>query len=62
MLKINSETFVPEVGVEPTSLTAHDFESCMFANFITRALFYVDIAIILGYSKDINKWPELLVL
>ena len=28
---------VPEVGLEPTSLSAHDFESCMFANFITLA-------------------------
>ena len=29
--------YLPEVGVEPTSLSAHDFESCMFASFITRA-------------------------
>src|SRR3989338_1569777 len=25
------------VGIEPTSLAAHDFESCMFTNFITSA-------------------------
>ena len=28
---------VPEVGLEPTNLAAHDFESCMFTNFITPA-------------------------
>ena len=26
-----SSVLVPEVGVEPTSLSAHDFESCVFA-------------------------------
>ncbi len=30
--------FMPEVGVEPTSLAARDFESRMFTNFITPAL------------------------
>ena len=29
---------VPVVGLEPTSLTARDFKSPMFTNFITRAL------------------------
>ena len=29
---------VGEEGVEPSSLSAHDFESCMFANFITRPI------------------------
>lgn len=28
---------VPEVGVEPTCLAAHDFESCVYANSTTRA-------------------------
>ncbi len=28
---------MPEEGLEPSSLAAHDFESCVFANFITRA-------------------------
>ena len=31
--------FVPMVGVEPTSLAAHDFESCVFASFTTSAFF-----------------------
>ncbi len=31
---------VPEVGLEPTSLAALDFESSMFANFITLAYYY----------------------
>ena len=30
---------VPEVGLEPTSLAAHDFESCVFTNFTTPAYF-----------------------
>ena len=33
-----SSLLVPEVGFEPTSLAARDFESRMFANFITPAL------------------------
>ncbi len=37
----SSSILVPEVGLEPTSLAAHDFESCMFANFITLAYFYL---------------------
>ncbi len=28
---------VPGVGLEPTRLAPHDFESCMFANFIIPA-------------------------
>lgn len=27
---------VGEEGIEPSSLAAHDFESCVFANFTTR--------------------------
>ncbi len=46
-----------EGRVELPCLTAHDFESCVSA-IPPLALFYVDVAIILGYSKDINKWPE----
>ena len=30
--------FVPEEGLEPSSLSALDFESSMFANFITLAV------------------------
>ncbi len=29
---------VPEVGLEPTSLAAHDFESCAYANSATPAM------------------------
>ena len=29
---------VPMVGLEPTRLAAHDFESCVFTNFTTSAL------------------------
>jgi hypothetical protein len=28
---------VPEVGIEPTSLSRHDFKSCVYTNSTTRA-------------------------
>ena len=31
---------MPPVGVEPTCLSAHDFESCVSANSTTAAYFY----------------------
>ena len=40
---------MPEVGLEPTSLSAHDFESCMFANFITLAF---QFSIIMYYNMS----------
>lgn len=39
------------VGVEPTSLAAHEFESCVFANFTTSA----DVRIIVSYFFVIVK-------
>ena len=30
---------VPEEGLEPSKLSPHDFESCMYTNFITLANF-----------------------
>ena len=38
MKDICIKVLVPEVGLEPTNLAAHDFESCMFTNFITPAM------------------------
>ena len=32
-----SSFVVPEVGIEPTSLTRHDFKSCAYTNSATRA-------------------------
>ncbi len=32
---------VPKVGVEPTLLTEHDFESCASANSATSASLYI---------------------
>ena len=33
---------VPEVGVEPTSLTRHDFKSCAYTNSAIRAFFHLE--------------------
>ncbi len=31
---------VPEVGIEPTSLTRHDFKSCAYTSSATRAIIF----------------------
>jgi hypothetical protein len=36
---IAREKLVPGAGLEPANLAAHDFESCVFANFTTPATF-----------------------
>ena len=43
-----SSILVPEVGLEPTSLAALDFESSTFANFVTLAL--------CGILESLNKF------
>ena len=32
--------FVPEAGIEPARLTAHDFESCASTSSATQALIF----------------------
>ncbi len=41
---------VPVVGVEPTLLTEHDFESCASANSATPAYYYW------RQQPDLNRW------
>ena len=44
--------FVGEEGVEPSSLSAHDFESCVFANFTTHPF----IAILCEKERVVNSF------
>jgi hypothetical protein len=36
--RIKNKNKVPEVGIEPTSLTRHDFKSCAYTSSATRAI------------------------